>query len=70
MLSENIPRIIESLKSNNVIEIKLAILNFKEDKYPKSIDLDSNKKIKYILEDNYYIVLSFLLRLRKFKYFN
>ena len=69
MLSENIPSIIESLKSNDIDELKLAILNFEEEKYPKSTLLDSNKKLNDILENNYYLVLSFLLRLRKFKYF-
>jgi len=69
MLSENIPNIIESLKSNNIDEIKLAILNFKGDKYAKSKVLDTDKKLNDIIEDNYYHVLSFLLRLRKFKSF-
>ncbi len=69
MLSENIPNIIESLKLNDIKEVKLAILNFKGDKYPKSTLLDTNKKYHDIFENNYYHVLSFLLRLRKFKYF-
>jgi len=67
MLSENIPNIIESLKLNDIKEVKLAILNFKGDKYPKSTLLDTNKKYHDIFENNYYHVLSFLLRLRKFK---
>jgi len=69
LLSEKIPSIIEFLKANHIDELKLAILNFEEDKYPKSTLLDTNNKINDILENNYYIVLSFLLRLRKFTYF-
>ena len=69
MLSDNISDIIESLKSDDIEEIKRAILHFEEGKAQNSTVIDKNKKISDMLENNYYNILSFLLRLRKYESF-
>jgi hypothetical protein len=61
--------IIDSLKSGDILKIKFALENFKEDKYSDFFYLNSDDKIKGKIEKNFYNGLSRCLEYQRFENF-
>ena len=61
--------IINSLKSGDILKIKFALENFKEDKYSDFFYLISDEKIKGRIEKNFYKGLSRCLEFQRFENF-
>jgi hypothetical protein len=67
--SSFIDSIINSLKSGDILKIKFALENFKEDKYSDFFYLISDENIKVKIETNFYKGLSKCLELKRFENF-
>jgi len=64
-----IDSIINSLKSGDILKIKFALDNFKDDKYSDFFYLISDEKIKGKIENNFYKGLSKCLESKRFENF-
>ena len=69
MISGKIRPIFDSIKKRDISGLKNALYNFSENKSINKSEIESNERIKEIIEKNYYIMLSSLLRRDHFKYF-
>ncbi|KKK43240.1 hypothetical protein LCGC14_0974420, partial [marine sediment metagenome] len=69
MISGKIRPIFDSIKKRDISGLKNALYNFSENKSINKSERESNERIKEIIEKNYYIMLSSLLRRDHFKYF-
>lgn len=67
--SDFIQSIVNSLKSGDILKIKFALENFKEDKYSDFFYLISDEKIKGKIETNFYKGLSKCLESKRFENF-
>lgn len=69
MISLKIQRIIDSLKVGNILEIKRALYYISENNPIQDSEIELNERIHKIVDQNFYKVLSKLLRTRKFELF-
>ncbi len=69
MNSLKILRIVDSLKLADILEIKRALYYLSENDPIQESDIELNRVIQKILEENYYKTLSILLSTREFEYF-
>jgi len=69
MNSLKILRIVDSLKLADILEIKRALYYLSENTPIQESDIELNRGIHEILEQNYYKTLSILLSSRQFEYF-
>jgi hypothetical protein len=69
MISLKIQWIIDSLESADILKLKRAIYNFSESKSILKSEMELDERINKIIEQNFYIVLSALLKARHFEYF-